>query len=150
MIDTFTRHLGCIIAGSITKTNVIGIRKAINNAERIRNGWSANRCNVTPEQADELEQSLDKYRPRVCGELHDSGLAVLRNPRYAKRWSKWQLDAIETIDHFKLIGYQRIGHRGSHAIPVYSVWCTIEGGTYEAFRFINIPWQSGGNGPEIL
>lgn len=26
----------------------------------------------------------------------------------------------------------------------------LDGGTYEAFRFRNVPWQSGGDGPEIV
>lgn len=43
------------------------------------------------------------------------------------------------------------------AHPDYAAWSTIppkgdalDGGTYEAFRFRNVPWQSGGDGPEIV
>lgn len=156
-MNTFQKHFAAIEAGAITKANVIGIRRALNNASRIANGWSANRCAVTPDQAYELEDTVTQRAPRVTGELHDGGLKVLRNKRYAKRWTPWQVDAIAAADHFRLVGFEYHGRRQEYATPVYELWAKIpakgdalDGGVYQAFRFINIPWQSGGNGPEVV
>lgn len=83
---------------------------------------------------------------------------MLRSPRYAKRLAPYA-DSIAVIDHFRLIDFEDISRRGdgTHNTPVYAVWCEIpskgdvlDGGVYEAFRFQNIPWQSGGDGPEIV
>lgn len=67
-----------------------------------------------------------------------------------------QRAAIDNLDHFTLCGFDRIGQRGAYAVPVYQVWAKVpakgdalDGGTYAAFCFKNVPWQSGGNGPEI-
>lgn len=155
MSATAKKHLDAINAGTVDKTNVIGIRKAINHVERLRAGYSGNRSSVTPEQADALEYAIRLHRPRVVGELHETGLKVLRSPRYAKRWTDWQRKAIDALDHFRLVGFERID--GTHATPVYAVWAKVppkgdalDGGTYEAFWFRNVAWQSGGNGPEIV
>jgi len=148
-------HYDAIKAGQVTKTNVIGIRKALNAAERRYLRRQPN--DDLDADAIGLVDIIIEHRPRVVGELHDSGLAVLKNPRYAKRWTNTQLQEIDAIDHFKLISYKSVGDIFH---PIYAVWVKMppcvgpdpffDGAIYEAFRFINVPWQSGGNGPEIV
>jgi hypothetical protein len=155
MNKSLKAHYDAIKSGQVTKTNVIGIRKALNAAEMryLRHQPDAN----LDADAFGLVDSLIEHRPRVVGELHDTGVVVLQNPRYAKRWADWQAKSIAAIDHFKLVGYRPAGYVYH---PIYAVWAKVppcvgpdpfpEGATYEAFTFINIPWQSGGNGPEII
>lgn len=138
MSPTFKKHLAVIQAGEVTKTNVIGIRKAINHVERLRAGWSGNRSSVAPHEADALEVALAQREPRVLGELHDSGLKLLRSPRWRKRWNERQAGIIERLDHFNLVRFDRIGANGGQAIPVYRAVAT----TGQSFLFRNIPWQT--------
>lgn len=155
---TFAAHLAAVEAGSVTKTNVIGIRKLLNGAERRAQGWSVGMTTPlgTRAEAAQILSAIAEHRPRVTGELHDGGLAVLRNHRHAKRLADFA-DSIAALDHFRLIGFDALGRHGAHHVPVYAAWAKIppkgdalDGGTYEAFCFRNIPWQSGGDGPEIL
>lgn len=160
------RHLAAISAGTVTKTNVIGIRKAINHIERIGRGWSGNRSNVTIDEVFEIEQALHDAPPLVTGGLHATGLKQLRDPRYAKRFNETQRGIIERDDAtFSLVRYDRIGRQGMYAVPVYRMaaprgyherpngagWTT--GGE---FLFRNIPWQAvfGSeeyqSGPEVM
>lgn len=131
------RHLKAIAAGEVTKSNVIGIRKAINHVERLRAGWSGNRSNVTSAEVDAIEEALRQREPCVVGELHESGLKLLRSPRWRKRWNERQRGIIERLDHFALVRFDRI-ERGTHAIPVYRAIAT----TGQSFLFRNIPWQT--------
>lgn len=158
MPKPYALHLAAINAGTVTRANVNGIRRLINASERKAAGWS---IGVTASAVDldalyALEEALDDKRPRVTGELHDSGLKVLRNRRYAKRLDGLA-DSIAAIDHFTLVRFDRIGRRGEHCVPVFAVWSRIpakgdalDGGTYRAFTFRNVPWQSGGDGPELV
>lgn len=155
---TFARHLAAIESGTITRTNLIGIRKLLNGAARRAAGWSVGATTPlgTLEQADELLEAIRRHRPRVAGELHDGGLKVLRNRRHAKRLAPYA-DSIAALDHFRLVDVEQWGRDGCYSVPIYAAWSTIppkgdalDGGTYEAFRFHNVPWQSGGNGPEIV
>lgn len=145
MKHTMQAHLDAIKRGAVTKSNVIGIRKAINSVERIRNGWSRNRSSAELADVFAIEEALNTAPPTVTGELHDSGLKLLRDRRYRKRLAN-VLPVIEA-EHvrFDLVRFDRIGKRGEYAIPVYR--CIAFAG---AFTFRNIPWQSGGNGPEVL
>lgn len=155
---TFAKHLAAIEAGEVTRANIIGIRKLLNGAVRRANGWSVGMTTPlgTLDQADEILDAIRKHRPRVIGELHTGGLAVLRSKRHAKRLAEFA-PSIAALDHFRLVDFNQLGRDGAYSVPVYSAWSTIppkgdalDGGTYEAFRFRNIPWQSGGNGPEII
>lgn len=153
-MNTFQKHLAAITSGKITRSNIIGMRKGFNAWERVSRGYSTSRTNpgFTNPEADELTLAIDKHHPTATGELHDGGLTVLRNPRYAKRWTVEQQIAIDTLDHFTLIRFDWIGSRGEHVVPVYAVWAKIPpvagvdpfppGVTYQAFAFRNIPWQS--------
>lgn len=143
MSNTYERHMAAIISGKVDRTNIIGIRKALNHVARISRGWPGNRCNVTIEQADNLLDAIHKHHPRVTGDLHESGLAVLRNRRYAKRWIDRQSDIIANLERFHLISYDM---PGMYATPIYRAIAA----NGDSFTFINVPWQSGGNGPEII
>jgi hypothetical protein len=130
-LKSIARHRAAVEAGKVGKTNIIGIRKAINDMER--GGWPAEMIDAQ----FELERAIAGRRPLVAGELHESGLKVLRNPRYAKRWTQEQRDIIEAATGFRLVRFDRIGPRQRHAVPVYRVVAP-----HGWFTFRNIPWQS--------
>jgi hypothetical protein len=143
---SIARHLAAVNAGTVEKTNIIGIRKAINELER--------NARNPPEESDalfELECAIKEHRPRVTGALHDSGLKVLRNPRYAKRWNEREAGIISRLHHFELIRFDRVGPRGRYGQPVYRAVDVVG----QSFAFRNIPWQTayyGGldDGPRIV
>jgi hypothetical protein len=147
--DTAKRHMKAICGGEVTKSNVIGLRKAFNHVERLKRGWSGNRSAVTIEEADKLRAELERHQPRVVGELHESGLKLLRSPRYKKLWTPHQAAAIEGATFFRLIGFVLID--STHYAPAYRVF-TKAG---PAFAFYHVPWQAalGGQaeaGPHVL
>lgn len=85
----------------------------------------------------------------LVGPLHDSGLKVLRNPRYAKRWTARQQLTIANLDHFELLRFDRVGRR--YSVPVYRA-VSRSGGS---FAFRNIPWQTAyysglDDGPRVV
>lgn len=145
-LKSIIRHTAAVNAGRVDKTNIIGIRKAINEMER-------NACNP-PAMVDALftlECAITEQRPTVAGSLHDSGLKVLRNPRYAKRWTPEQRNVVDSVDHFELIRFDRLGSRGRYAVPVYRAvsW------NGRSFAFRNIPWQTAyyaglDDGPRVV
>lgn len=134
------KHMAAIRSGFITKTNVIGIRKALNTASRIGYGYStsATAPRVTPREAIALEMVLEATEPQVIGDLHDSGLKVLRNPRYRKRFNEKQHGIIDRLHHFKLVRFDYIGRNGFQCVPVFRA----VDATGQSFHFRNIPWQS--------
>lgn len=134
-LKAIARHLAAVTAGRVEKKNIIGIRKIINAMEIGKLRREPNE----PELIDaifRLEEAIAERRPLVVGELHESGLKVLRNPRYAKRWTERQLQIIACADRFELLRFDRIGRWQS--VPVYRV-VSHDG---ESFAFRNIPWQS--------
>lgn len=145
--DPIAQHVAAIAAGEITKTNVIGMRKAINTATRLSQGWSVSRTApaVTTEDANRLEDLLSEHKPRVTGELHESGIKQLQAKRY-RRQLESVADIVTDLDHFRLVGYDCRGRHGEYAVPVYRAY-SRDG---KSFPFVNVPWQSGGNGPEIV
>jgi hypothetical protein len=131
-LKSIARHLAAVNAGTVDKTNVIGMRKAINAIER---------GDEPAEMVDAvfgLECAMHERPPTVSGALHESGLKVLRNPRYAKRWTPFQRNVIDHADHFELVRFDRVGPRMSYAVPVYRV-VSYDG---RGFTFRNIPWQT--------
>ncbi len=144
MTSTYEKHLDAIQSGSVSKTNVIGLRKAFNADLRRSNGWSVPKSAMPADQVWNLYEAVEKVAPIVAGDLHDSGLSVLRNKRYRKRLADVQ-PIIDTLQRFRLCGWEFIGQRGQYAVPVYKAE-----GKAGSFRFINIPWQAGGKGPDIL
>lgn len=148
---TAEKHLAAIRAGTVTKSNVIGIRKAFNAFERERAGYgnSTTAPRMTADDYSAIECALRENPPRVAGELHDSGLKVLRNPRYAKRWTERQAGIIDKLDHFKLAGFEWID--ATHCVPVYRAVT----GAGDSFAFRNLPWQTayymgGESGPVVV
>lgn len=141
-------HIAAIKSGEVTRTNVIGLRKAFNTHERQMRGYSVS-MTQTLITHDERDLILDKLLlnspPIVRGELHDTGKALLQNKRYAKQLAS-VADIVADLDHFRLVGYDYIGRYGDKTTPIYRAYDTKG----NSFAFRNIPWQSGGNGPEIL
>jgi len=142
---TLARHLATINSGEITRSTVIGLRKALNLALRRAGRWSVPSTAPTLAQTDALEDAISARWPTVVGELHDSGVKLLQSPRYAKRWNAKEAAIIGNICDFRLCRFDRIGPQQMHVVPVYSV--RSHGG--QSFKFRNIPWQSGGDGPEV-
>jgi hypothetical protein len=148
MNKTYKKHMAAISNGIVDRENIIGIRKGINACVRRAAGWSIG-CTApkwTFEEWDNLEAAIAQHRPRVVGELHTSGLAILNSPRYAKRL-QWQQSFIARIDHFRLCEFARIGAKGQNCVPVYEA---CDAADNVMFRFQVVPWQSGGDGPEIV
>jgi hypothetical protein len=143
-LKSVARHMAAVNAGKVDKTNIIGMRKAINAIER--DGDTA----AMIDAVFELERAIVERRPVVVGSLHVSGLKVLRNPRYAKRWTSEQREIIGNACEFRLLRFDRLGSRGRYAVPVYQVT-----NGFHAFAFRNIPWQTayfGGfdDGPRVV
>jgi len=141
------KHIEAIKSGTVTKTNVIGIRKALNTYERMVHGWSVSRSapRVTSSETFEVQFQLASVKPLVTGELHDSGIKHLQQKRYAKQLAQ-VADIVADIRNFRLVKFVYRGTRNEYSYPVFR--CYSNAGYW--FDYVNIPWQSGGNGPEIL
>ena len=141
---TYQRHLQALEAGRIEKTNVIGLRKALNNDARRDAGLSHAASGLSGWEVLTLHDRIVENPPRVVGELHDSGVKLLRNKRYAKKFGQRERAVIDQLDHFELTGFYQF-HR-LYYVPCYRAVAT-DG---SSFTFYNIPWQSGGSGPVII
>ena len=142
------RHLAAIESGNVTKTNVIGLRKAINHIGRINAGWSGNRCKATAAEVSHALERLEAVKPLVRGELHESGVRLVNSPRYRKRLER-VAETVEFLQEFRLVGYEAI--RAHHWTPIYRA-VSVNGGWFE---FYNLSWQSAAafgeeSGPVIL
>lgn len=150
MTPSLSAHLTAICAGAVTRTNVIGLRKAVMATERAFQWGGSWARKAHPSRADihDVDVALRNHCPRVTGELHDGGVKVLRNPRYAKRWTPAQAAIIASPDlAFYLARLDIVrGEYGFVCVPVYRVFADGPA----SFYFRNIAWQSGGNGPEIV
>lgn len=134
-------HLEQIKSGKVTRSNVIGIRKAYNAIEM--GGYrSITAPKMTSDELSEILTQLDRVRPLCKGELHDMGLKVIRNKRY-----KNVLPVPgDEVDHFRLIGFEGFKSGNWKYTPEYSAH--DKAGNL-LFTFVNRSWQSGGNGPEL-
>lgn len=74
------KHRRAVMSGHVTRTNVIGMHKA-----------------------------LADYEPAVSDDLAETGRRILQNKRYRKRWTKAQRAVIASIDTFRLAGFVDIG-----------------------------------------
>lgn len=138
-MGTFEKHLAAVKSGEVTKSNVIGIRKAMNEFELrsySRHAGSSTAPQWTLEQINAMEHALDQHKPRVAGELHETGLALLRSPRYRKRLAS-VAEIIAGLDHFRLVRFDYLDN-GLHRVPVYRAIA----GDGRRFTFRNIPWQT--------
>ncbi len=129
------RHLNAIASGQVTSTNVIGIRKILNHVARLRGGWSGNRSNATPAEADALVAPLSEREPLVRGELHASGVRILTAKRWTKRFGEKESAVIATLQGFRLVRFDWTDD--THATPVFRAV-----GSAGSFLFRNVPWQT--------
>jgi hypothetical protein len=144
MSPTAKKHMRAICSNAVEKTNIIGLRKILNAQWRKDNGYSVSRVapNVTAKEVADLQREMEHHQPKVVGALHDSGLKLLQDRRYRHRLDSVR-DIIANLDCFRLIGFTEIG-RGNH-YPVYRA-IAKDG---RKFTFYNVPWQSGGDGPQL-
>lgn len=138
-------HLADIESGFVTRTNIIGIRKALNADWRNSRGYGNSRTSpsISSDELDSVIAAINSNKPIVQGELHDLGVKLLQSKRYAKRWNARQSAIIADIAQFHLVDWFD-ANRGYY-IPVFRVIGT----NGDSFNYYNIPWQSGGNGPEL-
>lgn len=148
MTATAKKHMKAICGGSVEKTNIIGLRKIFNAQWRKDMGYSVSRVapNVTAKEVADLHRALERNQPKVTGELHASGLKLLQDRRYRHRLEDVR-DIIANLDCFRLIGFTEIdtGCGGGNHYPVYRA-IAKDG---RKFTFYNVPWQSGGDGPQL-
>jgi len=146
MNRTVKRHLKAIKSDSVGKSNVIGLRKIYNTVAREDSGYSvSSTCpKVTAEELETLATALGECQPRVVGALHDSGLKLLQSRRYRSRFKPWELEIIANLKEVRLAAFEEID--SYHHVPVYRA--VAKDG--RSFLFRNVPWQSGGRGPEIF
>lgn len=136
MNRTLKRHVDAINKGAVTSSNVIGLRKAINAAERRKRGYSVGRSSPQATAADILLalQAIKLKEPRVTGELVDSGKRLLQSRRYAKRLES-VADIVADLEGFRLVRFDWIND--SQVVPVYRAMSRRG-----SFTFRNIPWQT--------
>lgn len=70
MNATLKKHLDAIKSGAITKTNIIGLRKAFNANARLSRGYSLGVTSprVTIDDIGELRRAITMHEPRVSRE----------------------------------------------------------------------------------
>lgn len=141
------RHLATIRTGAIDGSTVRGLRMLLNkHAKAVAWGGSWKQGDtMTDRDYVDLFDAISEFHPTIKGKLHETGLAVLRNKRYAKRLAPYA-DIINS-EHlrFELVDFSELGRNGVYHVPVFQA-ITLAG----SFPFRNIPWQSGGKGPEVL
>lgn len=89
--------------------------------------------------------AIEAHQPAAVGELHKSGLAVLASKRNRRNLER-VADIVPDVVMFRLVDYELDGRAGDYFVPIWRAF-TADG---RFFDFHNIPWQSGGNGPEVL
>lgn len=138
-MSTFKKHIAAIESGRIERSNIIGIRKALNAWGRQSRGYSVSRTapRVAIEDINGAEHAIERHHPTAIGQLHESGLKVLRNPRYRRRWTEAQQRIIDGACRFDLIRFDPVAD-GRNWVPVWRV-ISRDG---EHFAFRNIPWQT--------
>lgn len=144
------RHIAAIESGNVTKTNVIGLRKAVNHVARLEARYSGNRSNATPQEVADAMAALERCKPLVRGELHESGVRLITGRRYAKRLER-VADIVAHLLEFRLVGYDRLGSQCLHSVPVYRA--IASNGSWFEFRVV--AWQSAEHldeesGPTVL
>lgn len=146
MTSTYERHIAAI-RHTVTKSNIIGMRKAINAFERNRRGYSIGA--TAPEWSYSMVRALHedtaRYAPVITGDWHATGIATLQRAvkRYPDRFNAYCAAVVADIWYFRLVDWhcERLQH-----YPV--IRAVARDGTH--FDFYNIPWQSGGDGPKIV
>ena len=139
-------HLAAVESGQIDRGNVTGIRKLVSSSTRASMGWSVGggQPKAPLEDVESVLSAITERQPLAKGELHDNGLKVLRNRRH-RRALEEVASIAETVTGFRLVDYELRGRSGGYFVPI---WRAESPAGW--FDFINIPWQSGGDGPEVL
>lgn len=147
MTGTYERHIAAI-RHTVTRSNIIGIRKALNAYERASRGYSVSlTCpDWTLAQIDAILTDTARYAPVITGEWHGTGIATLQRAvkRYPDRFNAYRAAVVADIWYFRLVDWHC--EDGLHYYPV--IRAIARDGAH--FDFYNIPWQSGGDGPEIV
>jgi hypothetical protein len=138
------RHLAQIQTGRIDASTLRGLRKLVSGSLRKADGWSVGGGQAVAPLGDlwKVLDAITLHKPAATGELHDSGLEVMRNKRHRSSLPDFAPD----VCGFVLVNYELQGPRKTYFVPIWRA--TTADGRY--FDFQNIPWQSGGNGPEVL
>lgn len=146
MSKAMQKHLAAIEGGLVNQTNVIGIRKALNSYWRAERGYSYSDTNppMTRDEYNRLFPLLREKAPIVEGRLHETGVKLLQSKRYKSRL-KDVAHIVSNLTMFRLVDFN-ISYQDGTATPVFKAF-NSKG---EGFKYICRPWQSGGNGPEIL
>lgn len=141
----YLKHLHAINGEGVTRSNVRGLQRALIAQARRERGrpLGPTAANITGEEVRTLFHAVLYRQPRVLGALHDTGLELLRSPRYANRLNR-VLFTVDNLECFRLISFDWLNDH--YCVPVYRA--IAKNGSSFAFR--NVPWQSGGNGPELL
>lgn len=131
------RHLTAIESGIVTKSNVIGLRKALNADYRRSRGYSESLTapKLRGTELAAIMNRLGECKPIVDQALADSGIALLTDKRYRKRLER-VAHILPRVSFFRLIRFDDI--KDGHFVPVYRA-CTPSA---ESFVFRNIPWQA--------
>lgn len=139
---TFKRHMASLQSGQISRSNIIGLRKAFNaDAQRPYQGRTSSKINSAHVEA--YWQAISDYKPEVTGDWLESGKAQLASKRYRSRWNPRQAAIIADIATIQLVGIDWIDNR--HCTFIYRA----TGRNGDTLTYINTPWQSGGNGPTV-
>lgn len=141
------RHLAAIESGAIERGTVIGIRKLVSASTRRQMGWGVGggQANAPVEDVSAVLDAIKDRKPRAVGELHAGGLAVLASKRNRRRLHH-VADIVPDVVTFQLVDYELQGRAGEYFAPIWRA-STADG---RRFDFLNIPWQSGGEGPEVF
>jgi hypothetical protein len=133
------RHLEAIRAGYVTRSNIIGMCKALNALARVRRGYSVSRTApraATDGTAQQYESAVMLHQPHVTGELLLTGMALLESPRWRNRFIPHEREIIADIDTIRLARFD--WPTDTHCVPVYRV-IGCNGGD---MLYRNIPWQT--------
>jgi hypothetical protein len=79
MRKTLKKHLDAIKSGSVTKTNIIGLRKAFNTNARFTRRIECGRTSphVAPDDIAEIRRAITMHEPRVSRDLDASGPQII-------------------------------------------------------------------------
>ena len=140
------RHLAAIESGQIDRGNVTGIRKLVSSSIKASRGWrvGGGQAKASLEDVESVLSAIMERKPLATGDLHDNGQKVIRNRRH-RRALEGVASIADTVTGFRLVDYELRGRIGDYFVPI---WRAESPAGW--FDFINIPWQSGGNGPEVL
>lgn len=144
---TFEKHWHAITARKVvSRSNIIGIRKALNNAARWEAGWSCNKGMIDPERAAQLLSAVYRHIPAVDGQQLAFGRAYLRKPRNMRKLTDYQRDIVTSdAPLIFLVDYLEGPNRTFR--PVFRVERLYGGGH---FCYTVTPWQAGGDGLEVV